>query len=288
MVNILDREPGLVAVAGDWHGNLRWALRSVYRISPLLAGEENKLVLHAGDFGVWPGRTGEAYLDELDRALGAQGMTVAFVDGNHEDHPQLAGYRGDDTGYPPVPVMVRESIWWLPRGARWEWHGKKWLAMGGAASPNRANLRPGVSWWPGEYITGEQVDSAIKAGPADVILSHEAPSGVFIAYDLYNPVALGWAQEDLDRGDEQRALLQRLGDGVRPSRWVHGHHHKAYQKRVWMPGDLAWRTGAAVAGGGPGVWECEVTGLGKDGDRLNWLLLDTRDMSFAVPEEEPS
>lgn len=272
-MSVLEPEPGKIIVAGDLHGNTRWAVNGlVRRAVPLLRNENRKLFLQVGDFGIWPGRAGEIYLEELNTILGAEDADLVFVDGNHEDHEQLAEYRRQQAypvNLPPVPVLIRSRIWWLPRGTRWTWHGRTWLAMGGAASPDRANRVEGY-WWPGEFIMAEQIDAAVAAGPADVIVSHEAPSGSHIEYNPLLPLMAGWAQEDLDRGEEQRALLQRLGDAVQPSWWVHGHHHQAYQKRVQMRHGLV-----------------EVTGLGMDGDPLNWLLLDAAGMSWSVPGKLP-
>jgi hypothetical protein len=50
-----------VAVAGDWHGNFDWIGRAI----PAAARSGAETLLHAGDFGFWPGHTG-ALLASVD------------------------------------------------------------------------------------------------------------------------------------------------------------------------------------------------------------------------------
>ena len=64
-----------------------------------LSGEEEKIILHAGDFGIWPeeekyewmGKTmyRQTYLQAVTDALEAEDAYLWFVDGNHENHPYL-------------------------------------------------------------------------------------------------------------------------------------------------------------------------------------------------------
>jgi hypothetical protein len=50
--------PGRILVAGDWHGNEDWALHVINRVPRVLAGETTRMILHLGDFGIWPDRAG--------------------------------------------------------------------------------------------------------------------------------------------------------------------------------------------------------------------------------------
>lgn len=289
-------EPGIIAVAGDWHGNLRWSTQQAARIGTDHPGV--KLILHAGDFGIWPGRPGRIFLEAVTSVLAMYDTRLWFIDGNHEDFDQLEAFRQaaadgqaciarsqeDDDGQsgtalspmacdsqtrsgpeaPPGSVPVTSRITWLPRGTRWDWRGRTWLAMGGAHSPDRAiRVEKGWGWWPQEDITDEQVAAAAAGGPADVLLSHDVASGVFIAYD---PPPPHWHQTDLDLAHQNRRRLQSLCDAVKPYHLIHGHHHRAYQRDTEMGYGLA-----------------EVTGLGMDGSPLNWLLLDTESMDWEMP-----
>ncbi len=85
-----DIVPSRVLVAGDWHGNRYWALNVIRRVPQLLAGEQRRLILHLGDFGIWPHDEGRRYLTAVSTALGQVGAELWFIDGNHEDFTQLA------------------------------------------------------------------------------------------------------------------------------------------------------------------------------------------------------
>src|SRR5215472_12562023 len=164
--------PDRIGVAGDWHGNIAWAVRAVQKMAALLASEGPRVVLHLGDFGIWPGPGGREYLSGLTAALEAADASLWFVDGNHEDFTQLAALRPGPDGR----EQVTDRIWHLPRGYRWRWAGREWLALGGAVSLDRAGRAEGLSWWSEEEITRPQAQAVIAAGPADVMVTHECPA----------------------------------------------------------------------------------------------------------------
>jgi hypothetical protein len=253
----MERVPGRIGVAGDWHGNTAWATRAVRKMAALLPADGPRVIVQLGDFGIWPGPAGQEYLARLDAALAEAGAELSFVDGNHEDFTQLARLQPGPDGR----AQVTERIFHLPRGHRWRWHGREWLALGGAVSLDRAVRTEGVDWWPEEEITLRQAGSVIEAGPADVMVTHECPAG--IEHD-FPPPPPWWSQADLRRSDAHRGLLREVVLGVRPRWLMHGHLHLSYQRRV----DL---------GGGP----IEVTGLDSDGaDRGNWAILDVTSMRW--------
>lgn len=254
-------DPGRIIVAGDWHGNTRWAVHVIRMAPQLLAGEAQPLILHLGDFGIWPGTAGRAYREQVQEACRDHGVVVWFLDGNHEDFTQISRHS-----------VRRENRWgqqgmyWLPRNTRWKWHGRQWHALGGAASVDKAVRKPGASWWPEEEITERQARWAREAGPADVLVTHDCPSGV--RHSFAAPPRF-WAPEDLARSDAHRERLQRVVNALRP-RWImHGHLHRAYTRDC----DFGY---------GP----VEVTGLDcAGGDGPNYVVLDTRSMTWEVPDE---
>jgi hypothetical protein len=119
-----------------------------------LAGERRRLILHLGDFGIWPDDEGRRYLTAISTALGQVTADLWFIDGNHEDFAQLA--RMARSVLPDGRVPVRAHIFHLRRGHRWDWHGRSWLACAGGVSLDKAVRRPGHDWWPQEEITSEQ------------------------------------------------------------------------------------------------------------------------------------
>src|ERR1700722_6029730 len=61
--------PRRIVVAGDWHGNEEWAVSVIRRVPTLLAAESQRLILHLGDFGIWPDKAGLVYLDQVSKVL---------------------------------------------------------------------------------------------------------------------------------------------------------------------------------------------------------------------------
>jgi hypothetical protein len=253
--------PGRILAAGDWHGNTRWAERVIWKAETLLADEEHRIVLHLGDFGVWPGC--QDYLFKVSAALEQADAVLYFVDGNHEDHDQLDEL--SDAGFMPPPLWLTRDgrIRWLPRGYRWTWHGRRWLALGGGVSLDRVSRIEGAGWWPQEEITDEQEAGVIAAGPADVMVTHDCPAGI---RHVFPQPPSWWDLRDLARSDAHRDRLQRVVGKVQPSHLMHGHLHIAYQRTC----DFGY---------GP----VQVTGLDADGKELNYAVLDTRTMEWEAP-----
>ena len=134
-------EPRRILVAGDWHGNEDWALSVIRRVPSMLADEPRRLILQLGDFG--SGRTGpgQHYLAQVSALLAEVDAELWFIDGNHEDFPQLARLAGRP--HPGWPGGGRPRLFHLPRGYRWTWHGLRWLGCGGAVSLDRAQAHRG-------------------------------------------------------------------------------------------------------------------------------------------------
>lgn len=250
-------DPTRILVAGDWHGNGAWGYSVVRRLPRLLREETPRLILHCGDFGIWPGPRGKQYLDKLDRQLKHAGAVLWFVDGNHEDFTQLSALPSvDGKGW------VRDRIWHLPRGHRWTWHGRTWVAVGGGVSLDRAARTEGVDWWPEEEITDEQETALRSSGTADVMVSHDRPSSVI---HTFPGRPSWWAQADVDRSERHEARLQRITDAIQPAHLIHGHLHRSYARTVAMShGDV------------------QVTGLDCDGAPSgNWAVLDVKTMEWS-------
>lgn len=247
-----DPTPRRVLAAGDWHGNRDWALSVIKRVPQLLRDEPTRLVLHLGDFGIWPGIEGRRYLDSVSAVLDLVHAQLWFVDGNHEDFPQLAQMA--DRTLRSGRVEVRPNIFHLPRGYRWKWHGLTWLACGGGVSLDKAARTEGVDWWPEEEITSTQEAALIAAGHADVMVCHDCPAQVTHAFP--RPPSW-WSRADLARCDAHRERVQRIVDRVQPAHLMHGHLHRAYRR-------------SCDFGYGP----VQVTGLAADGSLRNFAVLD--------------
>jgi Calcineurin-like phosphoesterase len=252
--------PSRILVAGDWHGNRYWALNVVQRVPQLLPGEQRRLIVHLGDFGIWPDDDGQRYLNAVNSALSKVGAELWFIDGNHEDFSQLAQLAG--SALPDGRVPVRSNIYHLPRGQRWDWHSRMWVACGGGVSLDKALRKYGHDWWPQEEITSQQESAIINNGPADVLVCHDCPADVTHAFP---PPPSRWNREDLARNNAHRVRLQGIVDATRPAHIMHGHLHRAYQRTCDF-----------------GYGSVQVTGLGADGSMRNFAVLDVTSMAWTL------
>lgn len=254
--------PTRIAVAGDWHGDSVWAASVIISAAKILREtEERPLIVQLGDFGIWPGMDGACYLRDVEHVLHAEGAGLWFVDGNHEDFTQFAKFRKAGDGRARVGRSGR--VWHLPRGHRWEWHGRTWLACGGGVSLDRAGRTEGVSWWPEEEITAEQEAAITGGGQVDVLVSHDCPAGVRHAFP---PPPSWWALRDLARSDAHRERLQRIVDATQPAHVLHGHLHRPYRRVCDF-----------------GYGDVRVTGLDCNrGTGSNWAILNVKTMEWEV------
>jgi hypothetical protein len=251
-------DPDYVVIAGDWHRNLRWALHVIETADELFtrAGETRRIIIQLGDFGFRP-VPANPDLIRVNNALARRGMELWFIDGNHEHWPDIqelctSAGTAAQLPYPVgIPLPNLDRIRYLPRGTRWKWAGRTWLAVGGAASVDRLLRTEGVSWWPDEEITPAQADAIIAAGSADVLLSHDCPDSL-VPWDLLGPPAQAWIPE-LPRARAHAARLERIARAARVLRVFHGHYHVAADR---------WHD------------DVHVTSLQMDGMPENFQLVD--------------
>jgi hypothetical protein len=216
---VIDRGDTEIAVAGDWHGDVRWATKIIRQL-----GEAGvRTILHVGDFGFFRGKHYETYLNEVESVCAEFDIKIAITDGNHEDHHwrlELAA-AGDGS-----PMPIREHLWILPRGYRWTHAGRTFLSLGGAPSINYNVARQGFDWFEEEILTAEEAAAAGRAGHAEVMLSHDAPSPASRRVEhirATNPY--GFSQERLSYASSGAYTLNQAYEAVRPDLLFHGHYH---------------------------------------------------------------
>jgi calcineurin-like phosphoesterase family protein len=198
---------------GDTHNDLDFAENAAQ-----LARQHSAEIVQCGDFGfLWPGKD---QLEELSTMLTDLGVTLRFVDGNHDDHPRLRKHVSAC-----VATTIAPNVIYQPRGSVHENEdGTRFLFLGGAPSIDRASRVPGESWWPEEGITDAEFDFAMCVrGPIHVLVTHDAPD--------YPP---GFSPKGTPgyRRDQARSL--KRGDSLirrhRPALHVHGHWHSQYTR----------------------------------------------------------
>lgn len=217
-----------IAVAGDWHGDVPW-MRAVVDAAAAAGAE---LILHVGDLAVlWPGRDKGKFDRRLQQRLELRDMQFIFVDGNHDNHHELRLLPLDDEGLAPLRPRIR----YLPRGGRFKHAGLTIAGLGGAYSIDREWRTAGRDWWPEEDVTDGDVDRLIASGPADILLIHDAPSGVKVRSDLDLP------REILEASLATRARLRRAVDVLKPGNVFAGHWHQRVIDEIDHPDGMQTR-----------------------------------------------
>ncbi|GFZ91529.1 hypothetical protein GNZ21_02605 [Nesterenkonia alkaliphila] len=237
------RRGATVAIAGDWHANTSWAIRSLRHLHSLGVRE----VFQLGDFGIWPGQKGADYLDALQEVLEELGMRVVVTPGNHEDYHQISELSAQNRDQHPAHagfealgavMWSRDRIALLSRGHRFTRSGWSFVSLGGAPSVDFEHRITGQSWWIEETITRDDVATVVAGGPADVMLTHDAPEpwhGTdMVAKIVQTP--LGRSAEVLAYAAEGRRRLDAAFQAVKPRVLAHGHYHVKDSTRVQIEG----------------------------------------------------
>jgi hypothetical protein len=219
-------DPEIIVFAGDWHGNGPWA-------ADMIRSAKNNgadVIVQAGDTGF---KFDHNFMRHLRRALTETEIELYFVDGNHDEHPQLFNkWKLDENGFGiprfTNPVEVNR-IHYVPRGHRWDWNGKTFMGLGGAVSVDRQWRVQGDSWWPEEQITPRQFEYAMRPGKVDVMVCHD----ICDSAELPNlRKSSGWPEDVLAESAEHRKIIQQVVDQVQPELFVHGHFHVRYDQMV--------------------------------------------------------
>lgn len=202
-----------VLVVGDTHGSFRWLIEDVV---PYAQATGCRTIMQVGDFGfIWQsyGRHVDEVLDHLQEIMSHAGITLHFLPGNHENHDVLERLASDAPRSSEGHLCLRPSIMYTGRYAAWTWADVRIAAVGGGISIDRYLRTPGVSWWPQEALTQDEVRAASEFGPVDILFSHDSPIGIPMPL-LPNPESTA-----------HRVMMTEIGRALRPHFWFHGHYH---------------------------------------------------------------
>lgn len=210
--------PPLLGLVGDVHGQAAHAVAAVDALHARGVTEVHFL----GDFGmVWSGRNSDDMaLKRLRLALEANGQTAFVTGGNHENYDRLLAIEPDGAGI----RWIRKNIGLLPRGWRaLTPSGRVIASLGGANSIDRYSRKAGVSWWPQEQITEEDL-AALGTDLVDVLLAHDSPMSGALDERLRAGNHL-WPAAGLAYSHEGHVMFHRGFRQVKPRLVVSGHYH---------------------------------------------------------------
>lgn len=226
---------------GDTHGNYE----AIQYAVDVCNSQSITCIFQLGDFGYWPRfNTGEIFLEATQALLKVNGITMYFIDGNHEDHTALRAVSVNDNGV----AEIGSNLFYLTRGSVHEFGKSKVAAFGGAYSIDRAWRTEGINWFETETCVPEELDR-FNGKTADVLLSHDAPSSV----DLQ----LQWALQgrgiyrQYKDAELQRQYIEQAVNTLGVKQVFHGHHHMRYTTN---PYDGLTVTGLDCDGGGKASW----------------------------------
>ena len=107
------------------------------------------VMIIAGDAGyVWD----KDYIYDMESLQQVFPGTIAFVDGNHENHAMLNEFPVEKWNGGNVH-RVGERVFHLMRGEIYDIYEKKFFVFGGARSVDKDRRTEGVSWWKEEEPT---------------------------------------------------------------------------------------------------------------------------------------
>lgn len=215
------------AYSTDWHSSPYWASHQIYEARNLGA----TVLLHGGDFGYNYNidySTMKEFNQKVLLALKDTGMTLMFIDGNHDNHEYLRSLPSNSSGMKPIPESDGRLVY-IPRGTRWEMGGVTFAGVGGAYSLRPYRFVEGVSVFSDLECPTDVDINRLGLTSVDVLLTHEVPSYIHLPHSV--PVT----ESDVAKGMEVRNQLTRLYENVTPKVALTGHWHRYFKDKVKTP-----------------------------------------------------
>lgn len=197
---------------GDLHGDIERAKELIQIAKEHKCSE----IVQAGDWGyIWPRDDSHKNLSNI---LTSYDMSMRFCDGNHDTHPVLRKFSRDTDN------NVAPGLTYQFRGSKKTVGSVTMVFLGGAPSIDRAWRTTGISWWPEEEITEQDVEEALKhkGEHIDVLVTHDAaiaPPGI----------KDGGSASFSYRAAQSTAFIMKVIEELKPKLHIHGHYHYRYQ-----------------------------------------------------------
>jgi hypothetical protein len=205
-----------ILVVGDVHGDLSFA-SAICRTAKAFGISD---IIQVGDFGVWDHtEEGVYFLDKLDENSELRGVNWTFVAGNHENYDSLEDRQAlgaDDSGF----VELRKNIRWTGRTNVWDYKGYRFAAFGGAYSIDKADRKPGSSWWWQEMPTLADLynfEGQVGGDHVDILFTHDSTTSL--------PEWPGFFKADVDSAASRNIITSAYWIS-KPALAFHGHYHR--------------------------------------------------------------
>lgn len=200
----------MIYFLGDIHGDLSKLNRMKSVVSP------NDTIIQVGDFGFYPNDMKMAW-----KFFEEYPCRILAIDGNHENFDYLSQFSKDK------PTNIVGNLWYVPRGMVLEIENLLIGFLGGANSIDKAYCVKGLSWFPNEEVTQEDINKLIvNVGDRklDVLVTH-APPAYIIPYN-FPPLKLrDWGLPP-DWSDNSAKMVEVAYKALKPKKLICGHMHK--------------------------------------------------------------
>lgn len=213
-----------LAIGGDVHGNIN-------QVKQHLKAAKAKDVTHYFQVGDWNLTISRYFIEEIERLASQFGITVYWLDGNHDDFPFIHAMNPEDN---KELIKISKNVFYMPRNLQFELDGLKFHIIGGAHSIDEKFRTYGEDLYREEDISPKDVDYALTLPQADILLSHDCPTTV------ENPItsdhvsqrraAIVFGEGPLQRCRNNQDLLTKITNHIDPALIFHGHYHHYYTR----------------------------------------------------------
>lgn len=218
----------VLAVFGDWHGDLGWSIDAV----KAAAREGARTAVSVGDVGLdWPGPKRNRWEQRMNALLVELGVTLVVSPGNHDCLARIDLEEVQSDGL----IAWRSNIKVLPKGGRTIIEGLRVAGLGGALSVDKQWRVEGKDWWRDEEPTIEQAERLIAGGDLDILITHDVPMGVPVRGSFDLPADL------VEEANHTRILLREVVDRTAVPHLFSGHWHQRLTFELPNPGGRSTR-----------------------------------------------
>lgn len=213
-----------IAFGGDVHGNTQQIIRYLQ-----VAQNNGATTLYlVGDWNLY---MSNGFIRDVEKYASLFGVTIYWLDGNHDDFPFIQGINPDNL---KTPIEITPHVFYMPRNHQFTLYGLRFHVIGGAHSIDERFRELNYSLFAEEDITEEDIEYALTLPQADILLSHDCPDTVQnpITSDVQGQLAArrAFGHEALDKCAANQARLSRITNHINPALIIHGHYHHPYEK----------------------------------------------------------
>lgn len=218
---------GMVYLSADTHGlkDIDKVVNFFDYVSSYKELTKEDYLIILGDSGIcWDDASQDARVRQILQDLP---VTTLFIDGNHDNHELLAEY--------PVTMWhggrvheIEDDIIHLMRGQIYEINGETFFTFGGAWSVDQDDRVEGISWWPEELPSPEEIYEAKENLEnvdyhVDYVLTHTGPADILeeMGYQIY------------DGGEKLMEFFEDLQFRLTFRDWYFGHMHEDQDIENW-------------------------------------------------------